>query len=556
MRTSVVRLVVTSLALAFALTIAVFELLQQSPGGLIGTYANPDAPAADSTTAMRAIGPFKPVFVQYVGWLGLLVRGDLGWSASNHEPVAQVIGERLPATVELVACAFVAAILLGAFGGTLRLRANGTMLGRFFAVLELIGRSVPIPLIVPLAVMLGLFVPGFPTAGIASGDTFDLVDRLRHLVLPVLTLALPLGAWASCVFYETRRASDGAERARGEARWVNFVRASAACVSMLAPVIISVSLFVEGVFALPGAVRLFSLAVSQGDAALITGLVIVYGLGVIALKLIAQLLLVVVGDRGARPEAALGSRATRAAFFSKPVAVAGLVLVCVLGILGFAGVFVAPEGPNYIDQVHWRGYPLAPGVGGHLLGTDENGIDLLGRLLFALRTSLSIAVGASLVATAFGLAIAAIGGRLRGAAAASVSEAGTGALSGIRAFGTLPFILLVVALALGRPMNPLLEILVIGVASWPAIVAAVRAPLSLRLIGGAAVSVAGAALLLESTLSNHGFSVPRPTPTLGNLLANSQSNITVAPWIVAVPLLVVMVALFALYAISDGLREA
>ena len=554
MQMPVVLLGAKTLALAFVLTIAVFGVLLLSPGGLVGAYVSPDAPAAESAAAMKAIGPFKPVYVQYVGWLGRLARGDFGWSASNHEPVSQVLVERLPATIELVACSLTCAILLGALGGALRLRAGTLALGRLFAVLELIVRSAPISLFAPLTVMLGLIVPGLPTAGIASAGAFDLVDRLRHLVSPALTIALPLGAWASFVFYETWRKSSNAAGNGGRASWRrDVVRSSAVCVSMLGPAAIAGALFVEPAYGWPGVGRVFPYAFTERDAALIAGLVIAFGFTVLALKVVAQLSLLVFGDGVADLNAAPVDRVRRTSFFSKPIAVAGLVLICLLGVLGLAANLIAPTGPHLIDQAHWQGYPLAPGIGGHILGTDENGRDLLARLLFALRTSLAIAIGAALVATTAGLLIAAVKQGLRIAVA---SDAGTAALCGIRAFGALPFILVAVVCVLMHVMSPLADVLMIGIASWPAIAAVAQGSWSVRTIGAAAVGVAGAALLLEVTLSNRGFAVPPPAPTLGNLLMNAQSNLTVAPWTVAFPILVIMVALFALYAISDSLRES
>src|SRR5579883_1326075 len=72
--------------------------------------------------------------------------------------------------------------------------------------------------------------------------------------------------------------------------------------------------------------------------------------------------------------------------------------------------FIAPWDPNYIDQAHWSGYPLAPGVAGHILGTDENGRDLLSRLIFGARISLTIAIFAVLMEVVIGTLLGALSG--------------------------------------------------------------------------------------------------------------------------------------------------
>jgi len=67
-----------------------------------------------------------------------------------------------------------------------------------------------------------------------------------------------------------------------------------------------------------------------------------------------------------------------------------MILMALIAILAnpLAAAFGWPD-PNFIDQVHWQGYPLAPGIAGHLLGTDENGRDLLARLAAAPEVAIS-----------------------------------------------------------------------------------------------------------------------------------------------------------------------
>jgi peptide/nickel transport system permease protein len=102
-------------------------------------------------------------------------------------------------------------------------------------------------------------------------------------------------------------------------------------------------------------------------------------------------------------------------------------------------------------------------------------------------------------------------------------------------------------------LNPLVIALLIAAVSWPAIVPAFRALTPATL--GAVADLTACALLLEVTLSLYGLGVQPPTPSLGNILANMQSLMTVAPWVVIAPTVVVIATLFALYAVADELRE-
>ena len=87
---------------------------------------------------------------------------------------------------------------------------------------------------------------------------------------------------------------------------------------------------------------------------------------------------------------------------------AGVLLLMIL-IAVFANL-LAPANPDFIDQAHWNGYPLAPGVAGHLLGTDENGRDLLSRLMFGARISLTVAIFTVIMEITIGTVLGAIAG--------------------------------------------------------------------------------------------------------------------------------------------------
>ena len=527
----------TRLGLLLASTFAIFALLDVAPGGPLAAYVrNPHLGTADIAGLDRDFGAGRPFYLEYFAWIFRVLHGDLGWSHESGVPVSRVIGEGLPATIELACVAFAVAVALGAIVAFARARTRAKMLRDVFVVPQLLCRAMPVAV---LALLLQLFLvrsTSLPVAGVASVDAFDLGDRLAHLAGPVLSLAVPFGAWSSLIFYNLFHASENASRLTVR----SALRAVAMTAALIGPALLAASLLiVEPTFAWPGVGRVIDRAFSQFDLGVLAGSLLTYSAGVVLLGLCAM----------PSPDTRVARRRTRFSAFSVVA-----IVVLFVGVLGaVAADLIAPVGPYLIDLVHWQGFPLPPGVGGHPLGTDENGRDLLSRLLIGLRFSLGIAAAATVIATA----IAAVVARAT-RALPWFDERDALSVAGIRPFAALPFILAFVTVFVAtdnslRILNPLGMALIIGVVSWPAIVPAFRARSRATL--GAVVDLAACALLLEVTLSMFGFGIQPATPSLGNLLANAQPNVAIAPWAVWIPTAVIVVVLSALYALGDDLRE-
>jgi len=264
-----------------------------------------------------------------------------------------------------------------------------------------------------------------------------------------------------------------------------------------------------------------------------------------------------------------------------------MILMALIAILAnpLAAAFGWPD-PNFIDQVHWQGYPLAPGIAGHLLGTDENGRDLLARLMFGARISLTVALFAVVMEISIGTLLGAISGYYGGWIDFVIMRATDVVLS----IPLLPLLLVLTAIVAGTSNKASLNfgviVLIIGGLSWPAVARLVRASfLSLRerefaeaakalgnrdgriifrhllpnaiapIIVQATLEVANV-IILESTLSFLGFGIQPPTASWGNMLANAQSNITVAPWAAIFPGLCILLTVLAINYLGDGLRDA
>ncbi len=268
------------------------------------------------------------------------------------------------------------------------------------------------------------------------------------------------------------------------------------------------------------------------------------------------------------------------------VALLGGVVLILLALVAIFAPLIAPADPNYIDNAHWNGYPLAPGVAGHILGTDENGRDLLARLMFGARISLTIAVTAVIMEIAIGTVLGAISGYYGGWIDFIIMRATDVVLS----IPLLPLLLVLTAIVAGTSNKAALSfgviVLIIGLTSWPSVARLVRASfLSLRerefaeaaralgnrdgriifrhllpnaiapIIVQATLEVANV-IILESTLSFLGFGIQPPTASWGSMLANAQSNITVAPWAAIFPGLCILITVLSINYLGDGLRDA
>ncbi len=157
-----------------------------------------------------------------------------------------------------------------------------------------------------------------------------------------------------------------------------------------------------------------------------------------------------------------------------------VVLVCVVFIAVFAK-FLPLQDPNFIDQVNWAGYPLAPGVAGHLLGTDENGRDLLARLVWGAQISLTVAFFAVLMEIVIGAFLGSLAGYYGGAVDYWIMRLTDVFLS----IPLLPLLLVLTAIVADTSNKAALSfgviVLIIGATSWPPAARLVRASfLSLR----------------------------------------------------------------------------
>lgn len=189
----VTRRLIQAVPLLVLISIAAFAILKLSPGGPLAAYeANPDVTPDDLARLEKAFGLDQPLHIQYFAWIAKFVTGDWGFSYAYHQQVLGLIGERLPNTIYLMGIVYVVTLLIavpvGIFVATRQYSwSDHIVTGATFAFLS----TPTFWLGLLLIIVFGLQLRWLPLGGVATPDApFDIGDRVRHLILPVLTLSL------------------------------------------------------------------------------------------------------------------------------------------------------------------------------------------------------------------------------------------------------------------------------------------------------------------------------------------------------------------------------
>jgi peptide/nickel transport system permease protein len=189
----VARRLLESALVLLAVSFVVYGLIGLMPGDPIDLMlqADPTLTAADAARLKALQGLDQPLIGRWVGWLGRALSGDFGYSRLYALPAVDVLSARLGNTLLLMGTSFVLALALALPAGVYAAARPGSLFDRAANLLAFVGFSVPafwlgLLLIILFAVELGWL----PAGGTESLDGGGLLDRLRYLVLPVLTLTL------------------------------------------------------------------------------------------------------------------------------------------------------------------------------------------------------------------------------------------------------------------------------------------------------------------------------------------------------------------------------
>jgi peptide/nickel transport system permease protein len=302
----VLRRLLQSIPLLVAVTMLSFALMKAAPGGPMSIYLeNPDVTADDVAAIRVQLGLDDPIPVQYLKWVGSLLRLDWGYSFVTNERVIDRIAQRLPNTLELMLVSFILTLVIAVPVGVLAAVRQYSWFDYVATGAAFFGISMPVfwfglLMILTFAVTLGWL----PTSGNATiGAEFDLVDRLRHLIMPATVLALVSaagytryirGAMLEVIHQDYIRTA----RAKGLRERLIIVRhafknAALPFVTLIAldlPDLFTGAVVTETIFAWPGMGRLYLESLSRLDYSVLMAILTVSALLLILSNLLADLL--------------------------------------------------------------------------------------------------------------------------------------------------------------------------------------------------------------------------------------------------------------------------
>jgi len=253
----------------------------------------------------------------------------------------------------------------------------------------------------------------------------------------------------------------------------------------------------------------------------------------------------------------------------------GILIIGIFALIAILAPIISPYEPSAIDQNSL----LMPPSRQHILGTDSLGRDLLSRMFYGSRISLSIGLIAVGISTGIGLALGSCAGFYGGMIDALIMRS----VDVLLCFPTFFLILAVVAILEPSIFNIMI---IIGLTSWMGPARLIRSEIlslkerefiqAARAIGAsdfriifrhlipnaiapvlvnAILGIAGA-ILLESGLSFLGLGVQPPIPSWGSILIESKSTLGIAWWIVFFPGLAIFLVILGFNMIAEGLRKA
>ena len=285
----VLRRLLQMLPVLLIASFAIFAMIYAVPGGPVAVIVGENAGPEEIAAAIQRYGLDRPMVVQYFDWLGRAAMGDFGLSLHSRQPVLQLIGERLPATLQLALAAIFVALVIGIPVAIASAVKPNSWLDRLLSGWSALALGVPtFWLGILLILLFAVELRWLPSASRHVPFWESPIDALRSLALPAITL----GTYVSGILARFLRASLIGEaradyvrtaRAKGvpENRIVGFHIMRNALLPFVTIVGLMMANFIggavvtEAVFTYPGLGRLLIQAISTRDYPLLQGCILV-----------------------------------------------------------------------------------------------------------------------------------------------------------------------------------------------------------------------------------------------------------------------------------------
>ncbi len=299
--------IISLLIVSFAVFFATSMLPGDTASILLGQAATPEAVAG----LRKAMHLDEPAILRFMGWLlGLMMRGDLGISYANNMPVAQLIGGRLVATLELAAITTLVSVPLALLLGITSAMLRGSYYDRLVTVISIGVISVPEFMVATLAVLLfAVYLRWLPALS-STSEAHTLFDLMKIYAMPVITLTFVISAqmirMTRAALIETLKTPyvemallKGASRSRMVFRHAlpNALGPIVNAIALSLSYLVGGVIIVETIFNYPGIAKLMVDAVATRDLPLIQSCAMIFCLGYLLLITAADIIAILSNPR-------------------------------------------------------------------------------------------------------------------------------------------------------------------------------------------------------------------------------------------------------------------
>jgi ABC-type dipeptide/oligopeptide/nickel transport system permease component len=306
----IVRRLIQSAVLVFLVASFMAIFIQLLPGDpaytILGDKASPERAAA----VRKQLGLDRPIYVQYVDWIGNVARGNFGDSLISDRPILNDLAKRLPRTIELIVASMILAILIGIPLGVIAANYRNQMPDILVSVVSLLGVSTPVFVSGTLLLLVfGVRWHVLPATGYVS-ITDNPLGHLEHLLMPAVTLAL---VEAAVILRMTRSSllevlsEDYVRTARAKGLGQRIVLYQHALRNALIPVVTVIGIqagtllggtvIVEYIFNWPGVSTYLLAAINQRDYPVIQAIILIIATLFVLLNLVTDLIYAAIDPR-------------------------------------------------------------------------------------------------------------------------------------------------------------------------------------------------------------------------------------------------------------------
>lgn len=311
MRKYILKRLLSMIPAVFVVSVVIFLIIHLTPGDpaavMLGDQADPEAIAA----LREALGLNDPLPVQYLRWLGGVLRGDLGQSLYSDESMVSMLLSHLGPTLSLTVFALAISLIVAVPLGILAARKRGALADNAISVFSMIGISMPSFLLgLLLMLVFAVTLRWLPAAGYKTLAEDGMAEHLRYLVMPAIALGF---MEAGLILRMTRSSmlevlgSDYIRMAKAKGEKSLAITCKHALKNALIPIVTTVgqtfmgllsgATVVESIFNIPGIGKMTITAVQQRDYEVVQAVVLFLSMINIVVCLVIDLIYAAIDPR-------------------------------------------------------------------------------------------------------------------------------------------------------------------------------------------------------------------------------------------------------------------